>query len=260
MSTLTQFFGSGGGASAGIPCELLVVGGGGGGAAFTNATYGGSGGGGGSGRVIFTRYTLPFSTAAVITVGAGGASNASSGTRSSFDDILSAGGGGCGGGLSDFSFNGGSGGGFNAHSAGYVTGPGSCTDTFNTPNFISAASAAAPQLGVYSNRSGGGAGGPGAGLQLSITGSSVTYAAGGAGGNPYGASTLQNGAANTGTGGNGSNAANTTGSGGSGVVIIAYPDTYSIPAAISGTYNEPTRSGYRVYRFTGSGSITLPAS
>jgi hypothetical protein len=43
------------------------------------------------------------------------------------------------------------------------------------------------------------------------------------------------------------------------VVIIAYPDTF--PAAtISGglTYNQPTRTGYRVYRFTaGTGTITF---
>lgn len=258
MSTLTQFFGSGGGGSTGIPCELLVVGGGAGGVPFYNSTYGGSGGGGGSGRLVFTRYTLPFSTSAVITVGAGGGVS-TDGTRSSFDDILSAGGGARGGGWTDFSFNGGSGGGFNAHPAGYTTGVGECADTFNTPNFISAASRAAPQINVYADRSGGGAGGPGAGLSLSITGSSVLYAKGGPGG-PNGFATPQNGAANTGTGGNGSSATNTTGSGGSGVVIIAYPDTYAIPSAISGTYNEPTRSGYRVYRFTGSGSITLPAA
>jgi hypothetical protein len=46
--------------------------------------------------------------------------------------------------------------------------------------------------------------------------------------------------------------------GASGVVIIAYPDT--LPAlTVSGglTYDEPTRAGYRVYRFTsGTGTIT----
>jgi hypothetical protein len=46
--------------------------------------------------------------------------------------------------------------------------------------------------------------------------------------------------------------------GASGVVIIAYPDT--LPALTVGaglTYDEPTRAGYRVYRFTsGTGTIT----
>jgi hypothetical protein len=43
-------------------------------------------------------------------------------------------------------------------------------------------------------------------------------------------------------------------------VVIAYPDTYPAPTAISGglTYTQPTRSGYRVYRFTaGTGTITF---
>jgi hypothetical protein len=47
--------------------------------------------------------------------------------------------------------------------------------------------------------------------------------------------------------------------GGDGVVVIAYPDTYPAPTSISGglTYDQPTRSGYRVYRFTaGTGTIS----
>jgi hypothetical protein len=47
--------------------------------------------------------------------------------------------------------------------------------------------------------------------------------------------------------------------GGSGVVIIAYPNTYNALSSISGglTYDQPTRSGYRVYRFTaGTGPIS----
>lgn len=46
--------------------------------------------------------------------------------------------------------------------------------------------------------------------------------------------------------------------GGSGVVIIAYPDTLPALTVGSGlTYDEPTRAGYRVYRFTaGTGTIT----
>jgi hypothetical protein len=43
-------------------------------------------------------------------------------------------------------------------------------------------------------------------------------------------------------------------------VIIAYPDTFAPIRTIPGTltYNQPTRSGYRVYRFTaGTGTITF---
>jgi hypothetical protein len=50
-----------------------------------------------------------------------------------------------------------------------------------------------------------------------------------------------------------------SGAGGSGIVIIAYPDIFAAPVSISVglTYDQPTRSGYRVYRFTdGTGTIT----
>jgi hypothetical protein len=48
------------------------------------------------------------------------------------------------------------------------------------------------------------------------------------------------------------------GSGGSGVVIIAYPTTFSVASATTGgpTYSS-ARAGYHVYTFTSSGSITL---
>jgi hypothetical protein len=43
-------------------------------------------------------------------------------------------------------------------------------------------------------------------------------------------------------------------------VIIAYPDTFSALTSIGVglTYTQPSRSGYRVYRFTaGTGTITV---
>jgi hypothetical protein len=42
-------------------------------------------------------------------------------------------------------------------------------------------------------------------------------------------------------------------------VVIAYPNTYPALTSISGLgYDTPSRSGYRVYRFTsGSGTITF---
>jgi hypothetical protein len=56
----------------------------------------------------------------------------------------------------------------------------------------------------------------------------------------------------SGVGGNGAN-------GGSGVVIIAYPNTFDLAAATTGspTYSGISRSGFHVYTFTGSGSITF---
>jgi hypothetical protein len=62
-----------------------------------------------------------------------------------------------------------------------------------------------------------------------------------------------------GGGGGGANPSRTGGNGGSGVVVIAYPDTYTAPVSITGglVYDQPTRTGYRVYRFTsGTGTVT----
>jgi hypothetical protein len=49
------------------------------------------------------------------------------------------------------------------------------------------------------------------------------------------------------------------GSGGSGVVVIAYESTYPVAASTTGspTYSSASRSGYHVYTFTASGSITF---
>ena len=91
----------------------------------------------------------------------------------------------------------------------------------------------------------------------------MTYCAGGPGGTcSAGASAGASGSANTGNGGGGGggvavsgNAAG--GNGGSGLIVIAYSEAFPAPSQITGTYTQPTRAGYRVYRFTGSGSITF---
>ena len=124
------------------------------------------------------------------------------------------------------------------------------------------------------------AGQGGIGIYSSITGSSVGYAGGGGGGVWTGSQEAGAGAAYGGgrgavdTNSAGSNAVNNTGggggaasgpsasggSGGSGVIIIAYPNTFRAITTIPGTltYDQPTRSGYRVYRFTaGTGTITF---
>ena len=50
-----------------------------------------------------------------------------------------------------------------------------------------------------------------------------------------------------------------SGAGGSGVVVLAYQNTYPTLTISGGlTYTEPSRSGYRVYRFTaGTGTVTF---
>lgn len=105
------------------------------------------------------------------------------------------------------------------------------------------------------------AGAAGIGITYSITGSPVIYATGGAGATTATDQNGANGAANTGNGGGGAGRAtagtSTGGLGGSGVVILAYPDSYAPATSVTGTYDQPSRPGWRVYRFTGSGSITL---
>jgi hypothetical protein len=128
----------------------------------------------------------------------------------------------------------------------------------------------------------------GDGVAHSITGSSVYYGGGGGGGRRTSGggsgpstggiggggsgmsgssfSSNQNGTANTGGGGGGGNYSGPSqsekagGDGGSGVVIIAYPNTLPAITTIPGTltYDQPTRAGYRVYRFTaGTGTVTF---
>jgi hypothetical protein len=45
--------------------------------------------------------------------------------------------------------------------------------------------------------------------------------------------------------------------GGSGVVIIRYPDSFNLAASTTGSPTITNPTGYRVYTFTGSGSITF---
>jgi hypothetical protein len=49
---------------------------------------------------------------------------------------------------------------------------------------------------------------------------------------------------------------NAGGSGGSGIVIIRYPDTFGVIPATGG-YTLANTGGYRVYSFTGSGTLTM---
>jgi hypothetical protein len=131
----------------------------------------------------------------------------------------------------------------------------------------------------------------GAGREYSITGTAQFYAGGGGGGghDPFNSSLANNGRGigGSGVGGNGGPVSTSDGQptagtdgtgsggggtwsnggdsfdgarGGNGVVIIAYPNTFPAITTIPGTltYDQPTRAGYRVYRFTaGTGTITF---
>jgi hypothetical protein len=47
------------------------------------------------------------------------------------------------------------------------------------------------------------------------------------------------------------------GAGGSGIVIIRYSNTYSAASNTLGSPNISDTGGYRIYKFTGSGSLTI---
>jgi hypothetical protein len=66
------------------------------------------------------------------------------------------------------------------------------------------------------------------------------------------------GTANTGGGGGGGGAAGDgKGIGGSGIVIIRYLSIYPAATATTGSPSVTTSGSYRVYKWTGSGSITF---
>jgi hypothetical protein len=144
--------------------------------------------------------------------------------------------------------------------------------------------------GNYHGAGGGGAGGVGAnggdgeagapgngglGLQSSITGTSLFYAGGGGGsgfsgtqgtgGSGVGGSATSGAVGNPGTtnrGGGGAGGAYGAGelaggNGGSGVVIIRYSDSFPPATSTTGSPTVTNPTGYKVYTFTSSGSITF---
>jgi hypothetical protein len=196
--------------------DYLVVAGGGGGA---NPSQGenriaGSGAGG-----MLTGSAFPVSPGPyTITVGNGGAGNepiSNNGGPSSFGPTITATGGG-GAGHGDFAPAGGGAPGGSGGGAWYLNSGGS---GIPGQGFAGSPGFGSPEYGG----GGGGAGGVGTqrfggpGAPSSISGTSVTYAAGGESSDFPAADRTANGTASTGNGGSG------RGSGGSGIVIIAYP-------------------------------------
>ena len=268
-----------------ISVDYLVVAAGGG-AGYSRGGGGGAGGYRTGSNIFYGGQSI------TVTVGAGGTAGTSGGTatngsNSVLSTITSAGGGKGADGAAGAGSSGGSGGG--------GTAPGGGGGAGNTPSQSpsqgnnggagaggvtngAGGGGGASQVGASTTTNDGGNGGNG--TASSITGSSVTYAGGGGGGsnnnaiagtggtggggNGGAASNAAGSPGSTNTGGGGGGGRNNTvatsgGSGGSGVVIIAYPDTYPALASIGAglTYNQPTRSGYRVYRFTaGTGTIS----
>jgi len=265
-----------------LTCDILVVAGGGGGG------NGMSAGGGGAGAFFYkTGYKLKQGSYN-ISVGKGGGGGGNNGddtiiTDSKSNTIIKMIGGGGGG---SYSGNisqqrngklGGSGGGANGTGYGYNDWnrdpAGSAENIRNIPSGIYGNAGGIPSS-WYSGGGGGGAGGVplntqynaslsgGAGVSNNITGSSVTYAKGGAGGysSSYSDAVSQSSVINnTGSGGNGGFAGNSAGStngaqGSSGVVIIRY-----LKSSLSFVDNSDvacTVNGVREnLKYTGSGKI-----
>ena len=265
--------------------ELLIVAGGG----------GGGGGGAGAGGLLSGSETLSVLNSYTVTVGGGGSGgvlSSSPGTQGSNSLISGTGistftaNGGAGGAADNSNGNsGGSGGGGGASSSGNKT-AGAATQGSISPltGFGNASGTVPGSSNPYPAAGGGGAGAVGgtpsvnastsgaggAGTANSITGSSVTYAGGGGGGKSStttggaggiggggSGDTASNGTANTGGGGGGAAAAGAAGDGGSGIVIIKYPDAFTISNPGGGlTSSTATAGGFSVTSFTaGTGTI-----
>jgi hypothetical protein len=65
------------------------------------------------------------------------------------------------------------------------------------------------------------------------------------------------GAVNTGGGGGGAYSPNSNISGGSGIVVIRYLNTFPDAAATAGSPTFTNVGGYKIYKFTATGSITF---
>jgi len=265
-----------------VTIRYLVVGGGGSGGAASPSNDRASGGGGAGGYRAASGLVRAKGTAYTVTVGAGGAKvsttgvQGNDGTSSVFDTITSGAGGG--GGSAQVSgtlvannhgrdgVDGGSGGG----AGGIVNATGGTGGSYGNDG-------ADMSVTCCTSTSGGGSGGAGpdhvfnqdsvggAGTSNDITGTSVTYAAGGRGrsGGSHVASvnaTANSGNGGEGAGGDGYNSCSNCygGAGGSGVVILRFPD-YSGWVVSSGLgYTSSTSGSDRILKFTsGTGTITF---
>jgi hypothetical protein len=265
---------------------LVVAGGGSGGGSY------GGGGGGAGGLIYATSQTLNGGVTYTVTVGAGGTNPTNNTTKyDGFNSELSGsglstvtaiggGGGGTGNGAQAPGNNGGSGGG-GGQLMSFGTNPAGGLGTAGQGNNGGQGGNDTP----YSGGGGGGAGAVGGngqanardggvGLQYNISGTATYYAggggsasyniggggAGGLGGGGSGNYTSQGnpGTANTGGGGGaGGFTPRLGGAGGSGIVILRTLDSVPQASSTTGSPTITTGGGYRIYTFTGSGSITF---
>jgi hypothetical protein len=273
--------------------------GGGGGAGGLRTSYGSTSGGGASAE---TSLSLSVSTSYTVTVGAGGAgqtdeNNGGNGANSVFSTITSIGGGG-GAYYNGIGQNGGSGGGESrgdngvgsgTANQGYAGGNGNATTSSSGGAGGGGGAAAVGQDRVGSNYGNGGVGlavnilnSTNAGSIIGeVSGNDVYYAGGGGGGIYIGTAgtgglgggadgeagtsgTSASGATNSGGGGGGGAAGTGVGgAGGSGVVILRYPNGYTINvgSGLTEALGSPfTESSDKISVFTaGTGNIVFSA-
>jgi len=225
-----------GGGTSGVTIYQYGTGSGGGGG-FRSSVVGAASGGGAGAEAV---HPVVSGVAHTITVGASGADSA-------FDTIISKGGGSSGG----YTSNGTTGGSGGSGSGGTGTSGGAGTAN---QGYAGGGGSAAQGSGGAGGAGGAGetsgSGTAGVGLASSITGASVTYAKGGSRGwdrtlNP-----------NSGDGGM-VTSSHIAGLGDAGIVVIRYADTFDLATSTTGSPTITTAGGFHVYKFTGSGSITI---
>ena len=229
--------------------DYLIVAGGG---------AGGSGSGAGGGGLVYSSSPLSreLGQSYTITVGAAGSNSAA------FGVTAYAGGASSG----QFGNAGGSGSGGGRDGAGTNAGGLSTQISYASLNGIGLGNSGGSGTVPTASGGGGGAGAAGAngsgsnggnggdGYQSSITGTAVYYAGGGGGGGASvtGAAGLGTGVGSYGGGSQGQGLQTAT----QGVVILRYADT-SPAATTTGSPTITVAGGYRVYTFTGDGTITF---
>lgn len=251
--------GGGSGASGGGSRDNL---GGAGGAGGLRTSFGSASGGpgAGGGSPAEAKTGIKIGTSYTVTVGAGGTEGTytgndavpgSNGADSVFSSITSLGGAG-GGGRNQAGLNGGCGGGAGSGSSGYAGGSGSDYQGFggaNGANLTSGGGGGTATASTGTSSTGGN------GLSVSITGASVSYGPGGNGGSS-GDNADPSHAVNSGGGGM---AGRFNAPGQSGIVIVRYPNTYTITVGAGLTSSTTTDGSDKITSFT-AGSDTVSFS
>jgi hypothetical protein len=128
----------------------------------------------------------------------------------------------------------------------------------STGSYTISSAATATTTGLSTTSNGVYFAGGGGGSCFSSGNPGIGGAGGGAAGLPNaGSGYAPSGVRSTGGGGGGTRNGIIAGAGGSGVVIIRYSDAYGFAAVTTGSPTVTTAGGYRVYKFTSSGTITF---